>query len=48
MNFRILESCARSLRRGGKLIFGCTVGKFSRRVRPSPKEFELLTIAVKG
>ncbi|MCK9463640.1 MAG: methyltransferase domain-containing protein [Proteobacteria bacterium] len=29
-------------------IFGCTVGRFSRRVKPSPKEFELLAIAVKG
>jgi 2-polyprenyl-3-methyl-5-hydroxy-6-metoxy-1,4-benzoquinol methylase len=29
-------------------VFGCTVGKFRRKVKPSPKEFELLTIAVKN
>lgn len=28
-------------------IYGCTIGKFSRKVKPSPKEFELLTIAEK-
>ncbi len=28
-------------------IFGGTVGKFSRKVRPSPKEFELLVVAEK-
>jgi ubiquinone/menaquinone biosynthesis C-methylase UbiE len=28
-------------------VFGCTVGKFRRRVKPSPEEFELLAIAVK-
>jgi 2-polyprenyl-3-methyl-5-hydroxy-6-metoxy-1,4-benzoquinol methylase len=29
-------------------IFGCTVGKFSRKVKPSSQEFELLAIAVKN
>ena len=29
-------------------IFGCTVGKFSRKVKPSSGEFELLAIAVKN
>ena len=28
-------------------IFGGTVGKFSRKLRPSPKEFELLVVAEK-
>jgi hypothetical protein len=28
-------------------IFGCTVGKFSRNVKPSSNEFELLVIAEK-
>lgn len=28
-------------------VFGCTVGKFSRKVKPSPSEFELLVIAEK-
>ena len=28
-------------------IFGCTVGKFSRKVKPSSEAFELLAIAVK-
>ncbi len=28
-------------------VFGCTVGKFSRKVKPSPKEFELIVIAEK-
>ncbi len=26
-------------------IFGCTVGKFGRKVKPSPNEFELMAIA---
>jgi 2-polyprenyl-3-methyl-5-hydroxy-6-metoxy-1,4-benzoquinol methylase len=29
-------------------IFGCTVGNFSRKVKPSSQEFELLAIAVKN
>jgi 2-polyprenyl-3-methyl-5-hydroxy-6-metoxy-1,4-benzoquinol methylase len=29
-------------------IFGCTVGRFSRKVKPSSEEFELLAIAVKN
>jgi hypothetical protein len=29
-------------------ILGCTVGKFSRKVKPSPGEFELLAIVVKN
>ena len=28
-------------------VFGCTVGKFRRKAKPSPKEFELLVIAEK-
>ena len=28
-------------------IFGGTVGKFSRRAKPSPREFELLVVAEK-
>jgi len=28
-------------------IFGCTVGRFNRKDKPSPKEFELLAIAQK-
>jgi 2-polyprenyl-3-methyl-5-hydroxy-6-metoxy-1,4-benzoquinol methylase len=28
-------------------IFGCTVGRFRRNVKPSPREFELLVIAEK-
>ncbi|HAH07375.1 MAG TPA: class I SAM-dependent methyltransferase [Elusimicrobia bacterium] len=26
-------------------VFGCTVGRFGRKAKPSPREFELLTIA---
>jgi len=28
-------------------VFGCTIGRFSRKVKPSPKEFELLVCAEK-
>ena len=28
-------------------IFGGTIGKFSRKAKPSPKEFELLVVAEK-
>ncbi len=28
-------------------VYGCTIGRFSRKVKPSPKEFELLVVAKK-